>query len=305
MNKSAEVEDVVRMAGLRYESKALLDSGSSSEVWMAQTSIGAVVVRFLASKNGIAPRIDFETTVRRRLHDDGVRVAKPIASSHEFTSVSHPRAWIVDEYICGHTYPRGKLPDSVCADLARVLIRVHDIEGRGFGLPLDRSELRGTADSVEAGLETRFDNPWPLGSLTIDQHPISEADDAIVDRMKCLEAELRLGLRVSASRLVHSDLHERQMICNRARLAGLIDFGDAMFADPAWDFASLHYFHGERALDSILSAYEPNGTTRKLLAERARLFSLCIACHHAMRSQRLDKPHRMKAAIAHLNKMLL
>ncbi len=304
MGKSVEVKDVVRLAGLRYESKARIVSGSSSEVWIVRTATGKVVVRFLYAKNGIEPRIAFEATVRRRLYNEGVRVAKLIAASRDFVDVSHPRPWIVDEYLSGKTYPRGRLPDSVCTDLANVLVHVHAIEGRGFGRPEDCSELRGIADSIESGLVTRFDNPWPLGSLTIDQHPISEADKHIRDRLKTFEVEVWEHLRESPSRVVHSDLHEGQMICRGGELAGLIDFGDSMLADPAWDFASLYYFHGERALDSVLSVYEPSGITRRLLAQRARLFSVCIACHHAMRSTRLCKPHRMDAAIAHLNRVL-
>jgi len=107
MGKSAEVEDVVRLAGLRYESKARIVSGSSSEVWIVRTATGKVVVRFLYPKNGIEPRIAFEATVRRRLYNEGVRVAKLIAASRDFVDVSRPRPWIVDEYLSGKTYPRG------------------------------------------------------------------------------------------------------------------------------------------------------------------------------------------------------
>lgn len=302
MNKS--VEDVIRMAGLRFVSKTRLQSSPSSEVWFVRANRGNVVVRFLGSKNGFEPRIAFEATVRRRLHDEGIPVAKVIATSQDFSEVTHSRPWIIDEHLLGKTHLRGKLPNGICADLANVLIHLHDIEGHGFGRAEHCDELRGIADSIEIGLATRFDNPWPLGSLTIDQHPISQAGKRIGDRLRDFESKILEHLHDSPSRVVHSDLHEGQMICCDSQLAGLIDFGDSMLADPAWDFASLYYFHGDRVLDTVISTYEPKGITRTVLAQRARLFSICIACHHATRSKRLAKPHRMDAAITHLHRVL-
>lgn len=298
------MEGVARLLGLRYESKVQLGSGSSSEVWALQTATGKFVIRFLEPKNGLEPRIAFEAGLRRRLHSESVQVANVIATSDEFARVSKTRQWIVDEYLEGHIYPRGEIPDSVCAELAKVLGHVHAIAGRDYGRPKNSGEFKGLAATVETGLATRFDNPWPVGPMAIEQHPVSEAGRRSCEQMKRLEAEVFEHLQDSPSRVVHSDLHEGQIICSDGRLAGLIDFGDAMLADPAWDLASFYYFHGERALRSMLIAYEPCGVTRKLLERRARLFSLCIASHHAVRSQRLNKPHRLEAAIAHVKRVL-
>lgn len=305
MNQAADVEEVLRMVGLKLESTKLIGSGSWSEVWIADTSAGRVVVRFLRPKNGTMPRMVFETALRRKLHQDGIRVAKPVATSRDFPQRVHQKPWIIDDYLAGDTYPRGEIPKRACVDLANVLSHLHNIEGLGFGLPHDSAEFKGTEDTIQYGLTTRFDNPWPFGVLSLDEHPISEAGNKpVLDRLNNLRPELESELQDSLSRVVHTDLHEGHIICTGEQLSGLIDFGDAMIGDPAWDFASLYYFHGERVLNTVLGAYESNGISGSTLRHRATLFSACIACHHAMRSKRLNKPHRMSAALAHLEKSL-
>ena len=61
---------------------------------------------------------------------------------------------------------------------------------------------------------------------------------------------------------------------------------------------------GLRVLDRVLEAYDTARLSRGELRGRARLLSICIACHHAMRSERLKKPHRTKAARSHLERVL-
>lgn len=62
----------------------------------------------------------------------------------------------------------------------------------------------------------------------------------------------------SRRRLVHADLHADHVFVDRGRLAGLIDWGDALHADPYYELPSLHLhtFGGdERLLGAFLDGY--------------------------------------------------
>jgi len=109
---------------------------------------------------------------------------------------------------------------------------------------------------------------------------------------------------MGSTALCHTDLHERQIICRRRRLAALIDFGDATIADPRWDFGSILYFHGPRVLEAALGGYSSDSMLRQKFAADAGFFSAGIALHHAYRSATPGRAHRLGVAVAHLRGLL-
>lgn len=77
----------------------------------------------------------------------------------------------------------------------------------------------------------------------------------------------------------------------RGRLAALLDFGDASIGPPAWDVASLAFFHGWEVAALVA------GAAGLPCGRDAALFGLLLALHHASRSVTLGRPARMPAAV--------
>jgi thiamine kinase-like enzyme len=60
--------------------------------------------------------------------------------------------------------------------------------------------------------------------------------------------------------LLHGDLSaEHILVDDEINILGVIDFGDAMIADPALDLAGVRWAYGERLLGQVLEAYTANG----------------------------------------------
>ncbi len=59
------------------------------------------------------------------------------------------------------------------------------------------------------------------------------------------------------SGLIHCDLNGANILCDPSakRITGIIDWGDACIADPAYDFSGLLYEYGTKSLDGLLSHY--------------------------------------------------
>jgi len=80
--------------------------------------------------------------------------------------------------------------------------------------------------------------------------------------------------------LAHYDLYAEHILIDTSsgEVSGIIDWGDAVIADPAIDFASLYAWYGESWLEKVLEHY-----TGKLDAEvisRSRYLTACRAIHN-------------------------
>ena len=79
------------------------------------------------------------------------------------------------------------------------------------------------------------------------------------------------GMDGAARVLIHGDLSpEHIRLDANGALAGVIDFGDAMIADPALDFAGLLNAYGTRFMEATLDAYD--GMVDPQLRRRARFY---------------------------------
>ncbi len=138
-----------------------------------------------------------------------------------------------------------KLPDSLCADVARFLSAIHRIpqsELADLSLPTDRisaGTLRRLFANAEgpirshagAGWSSRLARLWPR-----------------------IEADLSKGL--SHEVLLHGDLWHTNLLTDQrfSTLTGVIDWEDAFIGDPAIDFAAL-ISAGESFLNRVVRHY--------------------------------------------------
>lgn len=142
--------------------------------------------------------------------------------------------------------PEGQIDTTAVADaLGAALARLHSISADSLthvGLPTDSSgpahslaEVRESADLLRA-----LDGP---------------------DVQRCLEWVMDSSVLpppyAGELRFVHSDIATEHIFVDpeTGRLVGLLDFGDAVFGDPAIDFASLPSQLGWEATEAALGTY--------------------------------------------------
>ena len=120
-----------------------------------------------------------------------------------------------------------------------LLRALHEVRMDGFG-----SFARGSPAHTRWGDALRTD--W-----------LSALDLLDVDREAYARAVERHLPNVAGGRLLHGDLVPGHVLVDGDRVSGIIDFGDAMAGDPAWDLAraSLSRFPG--VLAGLLEGYGP------------------------------------------------
>lgn len=243
------------------------------------------VVRLADPHPGKNVRLTVEAAVRQALRAAGV----PTPEVLEVGLLPSGRAFTVDTLACGDG--RGPSPAG-WADLGHALAVLHSLRHSGYGLLEDRGDaFRGLASTPADGLCTRLEEAWPFGTTSLSTHPLIVAAPDLAEPLAGLEGDLRdvIGGRTA---LCHTDLHGGQFHWREGRLAALLDFGDAAIGPPAWDVASLAYFHGWGVAERVARP------TALPCGREAALFGLLLAFHRASRAVTLSRPARMTEAVA-------
>ena len=85
------------------------------------------------------------------------------------------------------------------------------------------------------------------------------------------------GTRQAPRVLVHGDIQRNHLLASPdGTLTGVIDFGNAMIADPALDFAGVLNDLGWRDLERVWAAYEAAGGVVDADAERRTRFTIAV-----------------------------
>lgn len=93
-------------------------------------------------------------------------------------------------------------------------------------------------------------------------------------RLEKIVAEAPRSWRPEPKSLVHGDLYARHLLVDeRGRPAGVIDWGDLHYGDPAVDLAFVHGFLPPKARESFLRHYGPVEEGRWRVARLRALFS--------------------------------
>ena len=274
-------------------------------MWRLDTSNGEFVVRLAAPRPGrVAPPFAADFGIRRVLSGLGVPVAEPITGSFERPGVLD-RAWLVDRFVEGEAVGKRTLSDGEAKDLGLALRAIHSVPAAGYGRMVDQlAPLIGRAGSPDAGLQSRFQQPWPCGGPPIRDHPLAKQAPELAHGLEPFGKAIVDASARWAPALAHADLHGGQMLVRDGRLAALLDFADASVLSPVWDFASLTYFHGREAAATVASTYEADQEQRASLLHDGRLVSVATAFHHASRAEALELPARRARVVAYLKEWL-
>lgn len=129
-----------------------------------------------------------------------------------------------------------------------------------------------------------------MGETPLERHPLIGTAPELALPIARLRDGLE-GVICGETALCHTDLHREQFRWQEGRLSALLDFGDAAIGPPAWDLASIAYFHGWEVAEGVASAAALN------CGHSAALFGLLLAFHRASRAVTMGRStHPTEAA---------
>lgn len=279
--------------------------GATCKVWRLNGIRRSYALRVMGGRKPNCS-IPIEVDLRASLTANGAAIPRPLADSSQLPKLAPGFAWMLDAFAPGEHPPRGQLGEQACRNLGQTLAALHKLPATNFRpvVRLDQGTFAGRESAPVKGLSARFSDPLPPDRTTLASNPAVQADPELCDQLWPLVARLREEAEHSKPAVCHTDLHERQFLVHQRRLSALLDLGDAIIADPRWDFGSLFYFHGHKVLAETLHGYTDDNHEMKNLAADAQLFSVGIALHHASRSRLPGKGHRLPVAISHIRRIL-
>ncbi|OBG19336.1 phosphotransferase family protein [Mycobacterium sp. 852002-51057_SCH5723018] len=140
--------------------------------------------------------------------------------------------------------------DPAFSEVGTNLRRLHGMTRPGFGWLAEGSLKHPSWVSFLRTIceDTReLADSYPLAATVADA-----AESAIGVHAATLGA-------IEAGVLCHGDLKAAHIFVDDGRLTGVIDWGDALFADPWFDIARFAHRSPETSLDLLLKSYRPEG----------------------------------------------
>ncbi|CAM4372561.1 aminoglycoside phosphotransferase family protein [Deinococcus marmoris] len=240
--------------------------------------------RVLRLAHGPEARLSSQASVMRALSAAGV----PVPEVLEVGWLPSGRAFSLESFVAGDDAGPSR---EGWADLGRALGVLHVLPHAGFGVLVDRGgDFQGVASTPADGLRTRL-KAWPLNGGRLSAQPLIHHAPDLAPPLAALEPELG-QVTETPSALCHTDLHAGQFRWQAGRLWALLDFGDAAIGPPAWDVASVAYFHGWNAAELVAEA-------ASLRCDRnAALLGVLLAFHRAGRAAEQGRPQRLAEAAA-------
>jgi len=246
---------VAERLGLHDAPPEPIAPGLSSNAWRIRVPGGDAVLRMPVDAADGVGTYPMEHALLAALTELGAPVPAPIQGSWQLPG------WPLGAFSLTSLVPGIRLrPESAswaAPQVATFLHQLHSLPIKGHGPLADHDgRLAGIASGAEDGLRAAFANQplWPFGGASLAVHP------ALADRPELIAAiaghapSIRRAALNQQKVIVHSDLHEENILEAEGRLE-FIDFGECFAGAPGWDFAALAYFGGWPWAERILEAY--------------------------------------------------
>lgn len=245
---------------------------------------GEWVLRLSDPNPGKAARFNLDAQIRGKLRAVGVPTPEPLALG----TLLNGRPYSLDALTLGDdSAPAAE----GWADVGRALKVLHALPHSGYGLLEDHPDLlRGMAFTPANGIRTRLQQVWPFNHQPLAAHPLVWAAPDLAQPIQALHDDFFEVMQAETA-VCHTDLHRNQFQWQVGRLAFIMDFGDASAFPPAWDLASVAYFHGWNVAGQVAEA------AALLPGREAALLGLLLAFHRASRAQE-GHPQQRETAIA-------
>ncbi len=295
---------IVMAIGEHHKHTTFIASGSTSKAFRVTTNQAEYVLRIANPNKSKQSSYGLDFHLRDQLHKQDLPVAKPVATHHTL-ALDTEHEWAFDEYCAGAHPARATITPPVSRQLGLLLSAMHGTPVSGFGR-LAYSENRFMANDQQAvtGFLRRFESPWPFCAEPLDTHPLIRREPTLVKKLTALELPIRTLIERSEPAIIHSDLHEGQLLVVKDTLTALLDFNDAVVGRKELDLGSYLYFHGQHCLNQLLAGYTTCEPEKARLQRHAWLASILIALHHGNRGRMLNRPHRIAYAARFLKSAL-
>lgn len=218
----------------------------------------------LIAKSGASEGIRREAAVLAMLRETEVAVPRAVLLP---ANPTFPDDLLLLDVLPGRAAKRG---DDVLADAGRSLRHLHEMRLPGFGSIGPGQQLAGTSDSWVGFLHAAMTEARK--AIPVDVMPAAMHDAAAA---QLSQHHIRGHLAgIGRGVLLHGDLMPRHIWNNEGRLAGLIDWGDALVGDPLFDLARCS-MASEEAFQRLLSGYGgPTPPDERVLAFYRMAWSL-------------------------------
>lgn len=188
-----------------------------------------------------------ESVLDEQLKQDrakSVSLVPRIHSSGSFTASSCNYYYLITDYVQGNDLYSvlQKLTDEqsirIGQEIAQFLIELHSITDSSYDIGHYVPTIPRYKRSWKEG-HLEYINSLKIGLSEVNTEPksedvISSAFDYMYANINCLEHE-------TGAKLLHNDLHPKNIIIDGGRLAGIIDWECSQFGEP--DFELAHLFH--------------------------------------------------------------
>ena len=284
---------VLARLGLADAGPVSLAAGLSSDAWRIRAAAGEAVLRMPVEPADGVGTYPIEHLLLARLTELGAPVPAPIQGSWLIPG------WPLGPFSLTSLVPGIPLrPESMtwaAAQVGRFVGQLHGLPVTGHG-PLGElaGALVGTSADAEGGLLAAFaDQPlWPFGGTPLTAHPALAERPDLVAAIEVHAPAIRHAALGPPAVIVHSDLHEENILEDGGRL-GFIDFGECFAGAAAWEFATLAYFGGWPWADRSLAA-DPPGPDPSSRAVAVALLALSFGLYRWQQDRRLgvdDEAH--------------
>jgi aminoglycoside phosphotransferase (APT) family kinase protein len=254
--------DALELTGARLGPLGL---GLSSTAWRVSLADRELALRIALDRDGDVPSFRAEHLVMGRLAVLGAAAPVPVQGSWDHAGWSLP-AFSLTTLVAGVPLAEELDPPRI-RQVGLFLRALHAIPAVGFGpvLPVDNEvrgddngsgPLQGAAAERTAGLRAWMGGAplWPFDASRLEAHPALLDRPGLRRTLDAVKAHIEAADEAGQLGLVHSDLHDENILDDHGRLA-FIDFGEAFIGSTDWEFASLAYFLGWPVADRVLEAY--------------------------------------------------
>jgi aminoglycoside phosphotransferase (APT) family kinase protein len=168
------------------------------------------------------------------------------------------------------------------------LRRLHNVRLPGFGWLAEASWDKGgdfalLHSSWLGFLQGICGDARRLADRYVVAAPVAEAAAAAIDA----HADALAAVEVGA--LCHGDLKAAHILVDAGRLAGVIDWGDAVVGDPLWDIARFAHRADAGSVALLLERYDPERAMVDELAWRVPLYGALWMLVDAIVAHRLGR----------------
>jgi aminoglycoside phosphotransferase (APT) family kinase protein len=203
-----------------------------------------------------------------------------------FGTLDERTSAFVTAYVAGKPMPPAH---PTLRDLGAMLRRLHRVTTSGFGWLAQATWQADGRPVLEHDAWLGFLNAVCAAGRDLSRGYPTAASVAAAARA-AIDVHADALACIAAGVLCHGDLKAAHVLVDTGAVAGVIDWGDAVIADPIWDIARFAQRLDARSLALLLEGYDPDGALTEACASRLPLYDALWHVVDAVVDDRLGVP---------------